>query len=113
MPSLDESDPMTLEKTILKFGHCIFRYSVITLWKRAGPSFVHLNKLESLSPKNALCQVWMEKKILKFLNVFSLFCYYFPLEKGEAIHLKNLNPLHPRNVCTVVLEKKIFSLKYR
>ena len=54
----------------------------------------HLNKLESPSPKDALCQVWLklvhlEKKILKFINVISLFCY-LPLEKGVPLYLNKL-----------------------
>ena len=35
----------------------------------------------------------LEKKILKFVNVFSLLRNYLTLEKGAAIHL---NPLQPR-----------------
>ena len=46
----------------------------------------HLEKLESPSPEDALCQVWLkidpevlEKKIFKFVkNVISLFRYYLP-----------------------------------
>ena len=66
----------------------------------------HLNKLESPSPKEVLCQfllkigpVILEKKILK---VFSLFCNYLLLDKGVVLHLKNLNPLHPRMLCVKV-----------
>ena len=41
---------------------------------------LHLNKLESPSPKDALCQVWLKltqwfwgRRFLNFVNVFSLF----------------------------------------
>ena len=64
---------------------------------------LHLNKLESTSPKYALGQdlveispVVVEKKILNFVNVFSLFRNYFPLEKGGALHLNKLESSSPR-----------------
>ena len=51
-------------------------------------------------------QVWLKfarwfcrKGFLKFLNLCSLFRYYFPLGQGMVFHLKkknNLNPLHPK-----------------
>ena len=64
-----------------------FRYFVIiSPWKRMGA--LHLNKLESPSPKDALCQVWLKlaqwfwrRRYLNFVNVFSLFRNYLPLEK--------------------------------
>ena len=61
---------------------------------------LHLNKLESSSPKDALCQVWLKlaqwfwrRRFLNFLNVFSLFRNYLPLEKGGALHLNKLESL--------------------
>ena len=54
---------------------------------------LHLNKCESLSPKDALCQVclklalWFLRRFLKFVNVFSLFRNYLPLKKSMALHL--------------------------
>mgnify|MGYP000281472926 CR=1 FL=1 len=59
---------------------------------------LHLNKLEYPSPKDAIVQisveiglVALEKKIFKnFVNVFSLFCNYPPLEKGRALQLNKL-----------------------
>ena len=69
-----------------------------------------MNKLESLTPKDALCLAWlkigpmvMEKKnfFLNFDNVFSLLRYHLPLEKGGDLHLKKkkLNPPHQRMLC--------------
>ena len=96
---------------------------------------LHLKKLKSPLPKDALCQVWLKlaqwfwrRRFSNFVNVFSLFRNYLPLEKdtvlhlnklnslhstlfrnylplekGEALHLKkNLNPLHPRMLLTKV-----------
>ena len=57
---------------------------------------LHLNKLQSPSPKDALCQVWLKlakwfwRRFLNFVNVFSLFGYYLSLEKGGALSLNNL-----------------------
>ena len=54
---------------------------------------LHLNKYESYSSKDALCQVWLKlsqwfwgRKFLNFINIFSLFCYYLPLEKSVVLH---------------------------
>ena len=64
---------------------------------------LHLNKLESLSPKDAWCQDWLKlaqwfwkRRFLNFVNVFSLFHNYLPLEKGGSFIWTNLNPLHPK-----------------
>ena len=44
--------------------------------------------------------VVLDKKIFfNFLNVFSHFRNYLPLEKGGAIIWRNLNPLHPKMHC--------------
>ena len=52
---------------------------------------LHLNKIESPSPKDALCQVWLKldgwfwrRRFFNFVNVFSLFRNYLPLEKGRG-----------------------------
>ena len=59
--------------------------------------------------------VVLNKKIIfvNFVNVFSLFRYYLPLEKVEVLHWKTLNFIHQRMLYVkfgwtglVVLEKK-------
>ena len=67
---------------------------------------LHLNKLESPSPMDALCQGWLKLalwfwkgRFFNFVNVFSQFRNYVPLEKGGALNLNNLNPLHPGMLC--------------
>ena len=62
-----------------------------------------MNKLESPSPKDALCQVWLKlaqwfwrRRFLNFVNVFSLFRYYLPLEKDGPFMWTNLNFLNQR-----------------
>ena len=54
---------------------------------------LHLTKLESLLPKDALYQVCLKlwsKRILDFVNTFSQFCNYLPFKKGGVFHLNNL-----------------------
>ena len=57
---------------------------------------IHLNKLKSPLPKDALYQVWLKltqwfwrKRFLNFVNVFSLFHNYLPLKKGGALQNKD------------------------
>ena len=66
-----------------------------------------MNKLEFHSPKDALPvivpslvkfdHVVLEKKILNFLNIFSLFRKYHPIEKGGALHLYKLESPSPKD----------------
>ena len=67
---------------------------------------VHLNKLETPSPKDALCQVWLilvqwfwRRRFLNFVNVFLLFRNYLHLEWTGPFIWTNLNPPHPRMLC--------------
>ena len=87
-----------------------FRYFVIiSPWKRAGPTY--LNKLESPSHLDALCQVWWKlgewfwtrsfflyRKFF-FFFFFLLFRNYLSLIKGGALIWTKLNPLHSRMLC--------------
>ena len=69
-------------------------------------------KFESPSPKDALCQVglklaqWLwRSRFLNFVNVFSLFRIYLPLEKGGALHFQKLEfPLPKDALCQVWLK---------
>ena len=69
---------------------------------------LHLNKLESPSPKDALCQVrlklaqWFWRRISKFCQCISLFHNYLPLEKGGALHLKKLKSPSPKDALCLV-----------
>ena len=89
--------------------------NVISLFRNYLPlekgGALHLNKLESPSPNDALCQVWLElaqwfwRRFFNFVNVFSLFCYYLPLEKGGALHLNKLESPSPKDaLCQVWLK---------
>ena len=73
--------------------------------------FLHLKKLESPSSKNDLCWDWLKlthwfcRRFFNFVNVFSLFHYYLPFEKGWALHLNKLeSPLHKEALCQVWLK---------
>ena len=97
---------------------CICYFVLISPWKRTGA--LHLNKLESPSPKDALCLVWlkMAQRFLRrrffFINVILLFSNYLPLEKGRALHLKKLESPSPKNLVEigpVVLEEEMKNVK--
>ena len=72
----------------------------------------YLNKLESPSPKDALCQVWLKlaqwfwrRGFLNFVNVFSLFRNYLPFEKGRSLHLNKFKSPSPNDAwCQVWLK---------
>ena len=73
---------------------------------------LHLNKLESPSHKNALCQVWLKlaewfwrKKNFLICQCISQFRNNRRLEKGRTLHLNKLESLSPKNaVCKVWLK---------
>jgi hypothetical protein len=90
---------------------------------------LYLNNLEFPLLKDNLYQVWLKvagwfwrRRSLKIFSVFLLFCYYLPLEKGNPIHLNNLEQfrsLSPQGwfvpnlirIGPVVLEKKVENVK--
>ena len=54
----------------------------------------------------------LEKKIFKFVNVFSKFCNYLPLEKGTALHLNKLESPSPKDaLCQVWLKLALWFLE--
>ena len=76
-----------------------------------GVAALHMSKLESPQPKNALCQVWLKLALWfwrRFLNIFNIilhFCYYLPLDKGVSLHLHNLKSPPPKDaLCQVWLK---------
>ena len=46
--------------------------------------------------------VVLEEKISKFVNVFSLFRYYLPLEKGVVLYINKLERTSPKNILSQV-----------
>ena len=82
-----------------------------------------MNKIESPSTKNALCEVWLKlvkwfwiRDFLNFVNVFSLFRNFLPTEKGRGPSFEQTSISFTQGcivpslveICSVVLEKKIF-----
>ena len=106
IPSLVEIDPMVLQKNIFIFRQCIFDVGgALHLNELEHPSpkhalchvWLNLGALESPSPKDALCQVWLNlaewflRRFLNFVNMFSSFLNYLPLEEiGVALHLNKV-----------------------
>ena len=87
-----------------------FRYFVIiSPWKRAVP-FIWTNSnlfiqgcFVPILVENG--SVILEKKFFHFVNVFTLFRNYLPLEKGGALHLNKLESPSLRNtLCQVWLK---------
>ena len=84
--------PAVLEKIFFNFVYVFLIFcNYLPLEKGV---VLHLNNLESPSPKDAVCQVWLKlaqwfwrKIYLNFVNIFSLFRNYLPLEQRVALHL--------------------------
>ena len=58
--------------------------------------------------------VVLEKKFFKFVNKFSLFRNYLPLEKGVALHINKLEfPLLKDSLCEVCLKLAKWFLRRR
>ena len=80
---------------------------------------IYLNKLESSSPKNVLCQVWLKlapwflrTRFLNLVNVFWLFHYYLPLEKGGVLHSHKHKSSRPKHaLCLVWLKMALWFLR--
>ena len=65
-----------------------------------------LTKFKPPSPKDAVCQVWLKYvPNFKFVNVFSLFHNYLPLEKGMVLPLDKHESQSPKDaLCQVWLK---------
>ena len=109
MPSLVEIGQAVLEK-IFKYVNVFLLFcNYLPLEKGVA---LHLNKLESPSPRNALCKELLKlvhwfwrRRFLNFFNIFLLFHNYLPLEKGVAHHLNKLESPSPRDaLCYVWLK---------
>ena len=91
------------EKDFMKiFLNCLFLFRYIHLLEKGGA--LNLNKLESPSPKDALCKVWLKlaqwfwrRRLLNVVNLFLLFHNYLPFEKGVALHLNKLEYPSPKD----------------
>ena len=109
-------------QVLIKLAQCLWRrgffnfLNVFSLFQSYLPfekgRALHLNKLESPSPKDALCQDWLKlaqwfwrRRFFNFINVFSLFRNYFLLEKCGPLHLNKLESPSPKDaLCQVWLK---------
>ena len=78
MPSLVEISPAVSEEEDFYIFNVFSLFRYYLHWKKGGA--LHLNKLESSSPKDALCQVRLKlshwfwsRRFFLFVNVF---CYF-------------------------------------
>ena len=112
---------MVLKKEIFQISSNVFSlFRNYLPWEKGRN--LHFNKIDSPSPKDALCQVWLKlvhwfwrRKFLNFVNVFSLFRNYLPMENGGTLYLNKPAFPSPKDILpslveigSVVLEKKIF-----
>ena len=94
--------------SLVEIGPVVFR-NYLPLEK--GGAF-HFNKLESPSPNDALCPVWLKLAVWSWRNIFlnlvyvsSLFRNYLPLKKGGALLL------HPKMLCASGSEEEDENVK--
>jgi hypothetical protein len=101
---------VVMEKKIFKWPHPSFAFSWLSpLWRGPGPLF---EQFRISINKDDLYQVWLKlascfwrKRFFKNFSVFLFFWYYLPLEKGNPLHLNNLeSPLPKDDLCQVWLK---------
>ena len=74
-------------------------FVIISSWKGAGPFiWTNLNPLHPMMLCAKFGWFWI-RRFLNFVNVFSLFHKYLPLEKGRALHLNKLESPSPMDTC--------------
>ena len=76
-------------------------------WEINGP-FIYKNPFTQgcfVTTLVKIAPVILEKCFFNFVKVFSLFCYYLPLEKGVALHLNKFESLSPKDALLQVLLK--------
>ena len=102
MPSLVEISPAVLEKEIFKFVNVFSLFRYYLSWKKGGALL--LNKIESSSPKDALCQVWLKlvkwfwrRRFFIFVNVFSIFRNHLLFEKDRVLRWNEIKSPSPKS----------------
>ena len=110
MPSMVEIGPVVLEKRFFNFVNIFLLFGNYPPLKKGGT--LHLNKFESTSPKDVLCQVWLKMSQWFWRRRFFISSMYFrylvifsPWKKSGALHLNILEFSSPKNVlCQVWLK---------
>ena len=101
---------VVLEKKISKFRQYTFAISLLSPSEKSVT--LNLNNIESPLPEDVLYRVWLKlakwflrRRFLNFVNVFSLFRNYLPLEKGVALYFNKLGFPSPQDALSQVLLK--------
>ena len=102
MASLVEIGPMFLEK-IQNLLNVFSHFPNFLPLENNGPFiWINLNPLHPMLLCAKFGRYWPcgsgEEDVLKFVNVFSQFRNYLPLEKGRTFIWTNLSPLHPKMI---------------
>ena len=106
VPSLFEIDLVDFKILLMYFRI----FLIISPWKKAGPFiWTNLNPLHRKMHCVKFGWNWLsgseEEYFLNFVNLFSLFLNYLPLEKGGALHLNKTESPSPKDaLCQVWLK---------
>ena len=108
--NFDWNWPSGSGERFLKFVKVFSLFCIHLPLEKSGT--LYLNKLESLLPKDDLCQDWLRlaqwfwrRRFLNFINLYNLFSNYLPLEKGGALHLNKFeSPSLIDTLCQVWLK---------
>jgi hypothetical protein len=99
---LTELGKLVLEKDFLKIFFSAFLLFHKNLPLEKGYP-LHMTKLESPSPKNDLCQVWLKlaqwfwrRRFLNDPTPFLHFCDYLPFEEDLVLYLNKLKFPSPK-----------------
>ena len=96
-----EISPVVWRRRIFRFVNVFLLFCSYLPLEKGGA--IHLNKLKSPSPKNALWQVWLElaqwfwRRFLYLVNIISFLCFYLPLVKDGSLHLNKLESPLPKD----------------
>jgi hypothetical protein len=95
---------LVLEKIFQNF-QCNITLSLLSPLENSYP--LHFKKIESPSPKDNSCQVWLKlaqwfwrRRFLNDTTHFYIFVIISPLKRTWPFIWTNLNSFHPRIICT-------------
>ena len=103
VPSLFEIGSVFWRTRCFKYFKYYFTFSLLSpLGKGRGPSFEQTFRIPFTQKR--FVPGLVRRRFLNFINVFSLFRKYLPLEKGGALHLNKLEFISPKDhLCQVWL----------
>ena len=103
VPRMVEIWSVDLEKKIFKMSTMYFHYYLpseygsVVLEKKMKMWKVYRQTDEQTNKRQSEKLNWAFIHLIKFVNVFSLFPYYLPLERGVALHLNKLEFPSPKD----------------